>query len=926
VGVNGTPATVNIADDDNAPANTVPGPQTIDEDVLTPVAGISVTDADGDLATVALAVTSGILDVTLQGGAFISAGADGSATLTLSGSEADINATLATLAYQGNLDYSGPDTLTVTSTDSGGNATTDNVAITVTAVNDAPVASNLSAPETYTEDTPLNLTDIVVSDVDSGNVTVTLTLSDVAAGTLNTGTSGAVTSTFVGGVWTASGAIADVNALLAGLTFTPAADYNGNFTIATSVSDGFAPPLTGAKNITGTPVNDTPVNLVPGAQAATEDTPLPIGGISAIDPDGNVTSVTLAVGNGTLNVTAVGGAGVAGNGSGTVTITGSQADINATLASLIYQGNLDFNGADNLSVTSTDSNGATDTDNVPINVAGVNDVPANVVPPAQTVAEDTLLTIPGVSVNDVDGNIANVQLTVANGTLNVTAAGAALVVGNGSGMVTIAGTQIDINATLASLGYQGNLDYNGPDTLTVTSTDSNGATDTDSIGITVTAVNDVPVNTVPPGPLAATEDTTLTIAGLSITDPDGGTLTVSLSVTNGVLTVNLGGGATITAGANGSGALTLSGTVGQLNAALASLGYQGLANYFGPDTLNITTSDGTLSDNDIVAITVAAVNDAPVLGSNTFTINAGSPLVLGAGNLSASDVDNLASTLMFSVGSVTNGFFLVSGAQATSFTQAQLLAGQVQFVHNGAGAPGFTIFVSDGGANVGPFAANITFNGGGGFTPTPPPTSTPPSSSGITPLPSASLAAAPNASGQGFTAFLRGPKTAQEGGEGEQKVEALEMQVAQPPTGVVKTDRVFVPSMGLPPLRAQMDTLETRPQRVEPAPLQVRSLGEKGLDLDEEDRQRIEVVLNSIRLTGLTLSVGAVWWTARAVGLVASLLSATPAWRHVDPLPVLGRNEEEKEEWDDAADEKDKDKKDDEHRAAWILEEREAQS
>jgi hypothetical protein len=52
----------------------------------------------------------------------------------------------------------------------------------LTAVNDAPTATNLSAPETYTEDTPLNLTDIVVSDVDSTDVTVTLTLSNTAAG------------------------------------------------------------------------------------------------------------------------------------------------------------------------------------------------------------------------------------------------------------------------------------------------------------------------------------------------------------------------------------------------------------------------------------------------------------------------------------------------------------------------------------------------------------------------------------------------------------------------------------------------------------------------------------------------------------------------------------------------------------------------
>ena len=92
------------------------------------------------------------------------------------------------------------------------------------------------------------------------------------------------------------------------------------------------------------------------------------------------------------------------------------------------------------------------------------------------------------------------------------------------------------------------------------------------------------------------------------------------------------------------------------------------------------------------------------------------------------------------------------------------------------------------------------------------------------------------------------------------------------------------------------------------------------LDLDDEERTRIEVVLNSVRITGLAFSVGAVWWAARAAGLVASLLASSPAWRHVDPLPVLGRDEEDEEEIADV--EEDKDQKDDEHRAAWVLEER----
>ena len=112
--------------------------------------------------------------------------------------------------------------------------------VTFTNVNDAPTATNLNAAETYTEGTALNLADIVVSDVDSPNVTATLTLSNKAAGSLSTGTSNAVTSSYDAGtgVWTASGAIADVNALLAGVTFNPAAGFNGNFAIATNVSDG----------------------------------------------------------------------------------------------------------------------------------------------------------------------------------------------------------------------------------------------------------------------------------------------------------------------------------------------------------------------------------------------------------------------------------------------------------------------------------------------------------------------------------------------------------------------------------------------------------------------------------------------------------------------------------------------------------------
>ena len=54
------------------------------------------------------------------------------------------------------------------------------------------------------------------------------------------------------GVWSASGAIANVNTLLAALSFTPTLNYNTQLHIATSVSDGVAAPVTGSKAMTGT--------------------------------------------------------------------------------------------------------------------------------------------------------------------------------------------------------------------------------------------------------------------------------------------------------------------------------------------------------------------------------------------------------------------------------------------------------------------------------------------------------------------------------------------------------------------------------------------------------------------------------------------------------------------------------------------------
>jgi hypothetical protein len=84
--------------------------------------------------------------------------------------------------------------------------------------NHRPSVANLTASEIYTKDTPLNLTDIIISDADNDNVTATLTLPNISTGSLSTASFGATTSFYdaTTGVWTASGTLTDVNTLLAG--------------------------------------------------------------------------------------------------------------------------------------------------------------------------------------------------------------------------------------------------------------------------------------------------------------------------------------------------------------------------------------------------------------------------------------------------------------------------------------------------------------------------------------------------------------------------------------------------------------------------------------------------------------------------------------------------------------------------------------
>src|SRR5262249_3642845 len=151
---------------------------------------------------------------------------------------------------------------------------------------------------------------------------------------------------------------------------------------------------------------------------------------------------------------------------------------------------------------------------------------------------------------------------------------------NGSGTVTVVGTLASLNAALDGLQYLPSLDYNGTDTLTIAADDLGNTgvggplTDTRTVGLTITAVNDAPVLTAP-GPPTTAEDTALVFAtasgnALSLADVDAGAGTerLTLTVTNGTLTLGSTAGLGFSAGGNGTASMTVTGTLANLNAAL----------------------------------------------------------------------------------------------------------------------------------------------------------------------------------------------------------------------------------------------------------------------------------------------------------------------------------------------------------------------
>jgi uncharacterized repeat protein (TIGR01451 family) len=271
--------------------------------------------------------------------------------------------------------YTGPDSFSYRASDGTTNSGIATVSLTVTPVNDAPVAVN----DTYstTEDTPLSVSapGILANDTDADTNTLTAALvSGPTHGTLTLNADGS-------------------------FSYTPATNYTGPDSFSYQANDGTTNSGITTVSLTVTPVNDAPV-AVNDTYTTTEDTPLSVSapGILANDTDADTNTLTTAL--------------MSGPTHGTLTLN---AD-----GSFTYTPAANYNGTDGFTYRANDGQTNSGIATVNLNITPVNDPPLALNDSTNTV-EDTAVII-NVLANDTDPEGSPLSIngaTTTNGTVTV---------------------------------------------------------------------------------------------------------------------------------------------------------------------------------------------------------------------------------------------------------------------------------------------------------------------------------------------------------------------------------------------------------------------------------------------------------------------------------------------------------------------------
>ncbi|HHJ3205081.1 TPA: tandem-95 repeat protein [Vibrio parahaemolyticus] len=572
------------------------------------------------------------------------------------------------VTYTPNDNYVGKDTFTYVVT-SGGVSESTTVNVDVTPVNDAPVAKDDIA--TTQEDTAVTI-DVLPNDSDVDGDKLSIESASVPK---------------------EQGTVEVVNGKL---VFTPAENFNGDAEITYTVTDG---QLTDEAKVTVTvnPVNDAPTIKVDAVESITEDAvsidtvvatltvrdtdtsedqltvslennsngyfvlvgdevKLTQVGVDAVNNDElNLKDLTISASvsdgvNPTANdsdsliVNRVNDAptvenaiadqvlsedfdtytidlnevfkdtdsslefSVSGNNSIQISIVNGVATISPTA---------DWNGSEALTFTATDPSGESVSQTVNFTVAPVADIVAD----KATVVEDTPTIIKVLGNDTFEGDDQVVSLDTNNGPANGT---------------------VSVNPD-GSVTYTPNDNYHGADSFTYIVT-SGGVSESTTVSVDVTPVNDAPVAK---DDIATTqEDTAVTIDVLpNDTDADGDKLSIeSASVPKE------------------------QGTVEVVNGKLV---FTPAENFNGDAEITYTITDGQLTDEAKVTVTVNPVNDAPIIkveAVESITEDAVSTDTVVA-TLTVRDTDTPEDQLAVSLENNSNGYFVLVGNEV-KLTQA----------------------------------------------------------------------------------------------------------------------------------------------------------------------------------------------------------------------------------------------------------------
>ncbi|HHX8576234.1 TPA: tandem-95 repeat protein [Vibrio alginolyticus] len=557
------------------------------------------------------------------------------------------------VTYTPNDNYHGTDSFTYIVT-SGGVSESTTVNVDVTPVNDAPVATNDNA--VTDEDTPVTI-DVLPNDTDIDGDTLSIQSASVPE---------------------AQGTVEIVDGKL---VFTPAENFNGDAEITYTITDG---SLTDQAKVAVTvnPVNDAPTIKVDAVESITEDavsTDTVVATLEVADTDTPEEQLTVSLENNSNGYFALVGDEVKLTQAGVdavnndelnlkdLTISASVSDgVNPRVSdsdSLIVNrvndaptvdnvisdqvlaedftnytidlndafkdsdsalnfsvsGNsnvlvsiengiatisptADWNGSENLTFTATDPSGESVSQTVNFTVAPVADIVAD----NATVVEDTPTIIKVLGNDTFEGNDKVVSLDTNNGPANGT---------------------VSVNPD-GSVTYTPNDNFHGADSFTYIVT-SGGVSESTTVNVDVTPVNDAPV--AKDDTAVTDEDTPVTIDVLpNDTDIDGDTLSIdSASVPS---------------------------DQGKVEIIDGKLVFTPAENFHGDAEITYTVTDGSLTDQATVNVTVNAVNDAPVVESSIadqalaedFT-----PYSIDL-NTAFSDVDNVDGDLSFSVSGNSN--------------------------------------------------------------------------------------------------------------------------------------------------------------------------------------------------------------------------------------------------------------------------------